>query len=69
MQYMAINQYVQAQYYFHITFNSFCSHNPDNFFNVGRWSAQGVKKSGFNYAFSPTVAVSHNPQWGRFTKL
>ena len=21
---------------------------------------------GFNYAFAPTVAVSHNPQWGRF---
>ena len=43
-----------------------CTHNPDNFFNVGKWTAQNVKKSGFNYAFAPTVAVSHNPQWGRF---
>jgi beta-glucosidase len=43
-----------------------CSHNPDNFFNVGKWTAQSLKKSGFNYAFFPTVAVSHNPQWGRF---
>ena len=43
-----------------------CSHNPDNFFNMGKWTAQNVKKSGFNYAFAPTVAVSHNPQWGRF---
>jgi beta-glucosidase len=25
-----------------------------------------VKTSGFNFAFAPTVAVSHNPQWGRF---
>lgn len=25
-----------------------------------------MKNTGFNYAFSPTVAVSHNPQWGRF---
>jgi beta-glucosidase len=25
-----------------------------------------MKNSGFNYAFAPTVAVSHNPQWGRF---
>jgi beta-glucosidase len=22
--------------------------------------------SGFNFAFAPTVAISHNPQWGRF---
>ena len=25
-----------------------------------------MSESGFNYAFAPTVAVSHNPQWGRF---
>ena len=25
-----------------------------------------MKKYGFNYAFAPTVAVSHNPQWGRY---
>lgn len=25
-----------------------------------------VIESGFNFVFSPTVAVSHNPQWGRF---
>lgn len=25
-----------------------------------------LKKTGFNYAFAPTVAVSHNPQWGRY---
>ena len=43
-----------------------CSHNPNNFYNVGYWAGVNVKKSGFNYAFAPTVAVSHNPQWGRF---
>ena len=43
-----------------------CSHNPDNFYNLGYWTGVNVKKSGFNYAFAPTVAVSHNPQWGRF---
>lgn len=43
-----------------------CSHNPQNFFNQGYWTANSLKKSGFNYAFSPTVAVSHNPQWGRY---
>ena len=43
-----------------------CSHNLDHFQNLGYWTKQGVKKSGFNYVFAPTVAVSHNPQWGRF---
>ena len=43
-----------------------CSHNPQNFYNVGHWTASNIKRYGFNYAFAPTVAVSHNPQWGRF---
>ncbi len=43
-----------------------CTHNPKNFYNVGYWTTQSMNKYGFNYAFSPTVAVSHNPQWGRF---
>ncbi len=42
-----------------------CSHNPGNFENVGYWTKEGIKKSGFNYAFAPCVAVAHNPQWGR----
>ena len=42
------------------------SHNPDHFYNLGKWTGKNVKESGFNYAFAPTVAVSHNPQWGRF---
>ena len=43
-----------------------CTHNEGNFENAGFWTKEGVKKSGFNYAFAPCVAVSHNPQWGRF---
>jgi beta-glucosidase len=43
-----------------------CSHNPQHFYNQGFWTSASLKKSGFNYAFSPTVAVSHNPQWGRY---
>jgi beta-glucosidase len=43
-----------------------CTHNANNFYNLGYWTGVNVKNSGFNYAFAPTVAVSHNPQWGRF---
>jgi len=43
-----------------------CSKNEAHFENMGFWTKQAMKKSGFNFAFSPTVAVSHNPQWGRY---
>jgi beta-glucosidase len=33
---------------------------------MGYWTQQSMKKTGFNYAYAPSVAVSHNPQWGRF---
>jgi len=60
------NQHVSGTILFPHNVGLACTHNPDNFYNSGYWTAQGVKKTGFNYAFSPTVAVSHNPQWGRF---
>ena len=60
------NQHVSGTILFPHNVGIACSHNPDNFRNAGKWTAKGVKESGFNYAFSPTVAVSHNPQWGRF---
>jgi beta-glucosidase len=60
------NQHVSGAILFPHNVGLACSHNPDNFFNSARWAALSVKRSGFNYAFSPTVAVSHNPQWGRF---
>ena len=60
------NQHVAGTILFPHNSGMACSHNADNFFKAGKWTAEGVKKSGFNYAFAPTVAVSHNPQWGRF---
>lgn len=60
------NQHISGTILFPHNVGLACSHNPDNFYNAGYWTSLGVKKSGFNYAFSPTVAVSHNPQWGRF---
>ena len=60
------NQHVSGTILFPHNVGIACSHNPDNFRNAGKWTAKGVKESGFNYAFSPTVAVSHHPQWGRF---
>ena len=43
-----------------------CSHNEQHFQNMGFWTQNSMKKTGFNYAYAPSVAVSHNPQWGRF---
>ena len=60
------NQHVSGTILFPHNSGMACSHNPDHFYNSGRWTAIGVKNTGFNYAFAPTVAVSHNPQWGRF---
>lgn len=60
------NQHVSGTVLFPHNIGLACSHNPENFYNAGYWSGVGVKESGFNYAFAPTVAVSHNPQWGRF---
>ncbi|CAD8172306.1 unnamed protein product [Paramecium pentaurelia] len=42
------------------------SNNVENFKNSAKWMRDSVIESGFNFVFSPTVAVSHNPQWGRF---
>lgn len=60
------NQHVSGTILFPHNVGLACTHNPSNFKNAGKWTSAGVKKTGFNYAFSPTVAVSHNPQWGRF---
>lgn len=42
------------------------THNEDHFLNMGYWTKLSMMKTGFNYAYAPSVAVSHNPQWGRF---
>lgn len=60
------NQHVSGSILFPHNSGMACTHNPNNFYNSARWTAISVKNIGFNYAFAPTVAVSHNPQWGRF---
>ena len=42
------------------------THDKECFKATGYYTAKGVLESGFNYGFVPTVAVSHNPQWGRY---
>jgi beta-glucosidase len=37
------------------------TNNKDNFAKAAYWTALATMKSGFNYIFAPTVAVSHNP--------
>lgn len=41
------------------------THNPTLLKSLGEITAQDLKSVGFNWAYAPTVAVSHNPQWGR----
>jgi beta-glucosidase len=60
------DQHVSGNILFPHNIGLSCSHNPAHFYNLGKWTAQNVQKSGFNYVFAPTVAVSHNPQWGRY---
>lgn len=60
------NQHVVGTVLFPHNSGLACTHNPTNFYNQGYWTGVNVKTSGFNFAFAPTVAVSHNPQWGRF---
>lgn len=60
------NQHVLGSILFPHNIGLAASHNQDNFANAAKWNAASVKQSGFNFAFAPTVAVSHNPQWGRF---
>lgn len=41
------------------------THNPDVLYNAGKYTASDVLASGFNWIYAPTVAISHNPNWGR----
>lgn len=37
------------------------SNNVENFRNSAKWMRDSVIETGFNFVFTPTVAVSHNP--------
>ena len=54
------NQHVLGSILFPHNIGLAASHNPQNFNNAAKWNRIAVKKSGFNFAFAPTVAVSHN---------
>ena len=41
------------------------SHDPDLFNKIGKAVAQDMGVTDFNWAYAPTIAISHNPQWGR----
>lgn len=60
------DQHVSGSILFPHNIGLSCSHNPNHFYNAGYWVSKNIKRYGFNYAFAPTVAVSHNPQWGRY---
>ena len=59
------NQHVVGQPLFPHNIGMSCSHNPANFYNAGFHTQASVKATGWNFAFAPTVAVSHNFFWGR----
>lgn len=41
------------------------THDPALLTNIGKIVANDMLVSGFNWTFSPTVAISHNQNWGR----
>jgi beta-glucosidase len=60
------NQHVLGSVLFPQNIGLAATHDPKVFYQAGFWTGQSVQKSGFNWAFAPTVAISHNPNWGRF---
>ncbi len=59
------NQHIIGSVLFPHNIGMAATHNTKCFEDAGYFMAKDVLATGFNYAFSPTVAVSHNFQWGR----
>ena len=59
------NQHIIGSVLFPHNIGLASTHDPDCFRNAGYFMGKDVLATGFNYAFAPTVAVSHNYQWGR----
>lgn len=59
------NQHVVGSVLFPHNIGMAATHNASNFYNSGEATGKSVKESLWNFAFAPTVAVSHNPYWGR----
>lgn len=60
------NQHVVDQVLFPQNIGLAATHDPAEFYQAGYWTAQSVRATGFNWIFAPTLAVSHNPNWGRY---
>jgi beta-glucosidase len=60
------NQHVIGEVLFPHNIGLAATHNIWHFAKAGYWTGKSVMDAGFNYLFAPTVAVSHNPQWGRY---
>lgn len=60
------NQHVLDQVLFPQNIGLAATHDPAEFYQAGYWTAQSVRASGFNWVFAPTMAVSQNPNWGRY---
>ena len=54
------NQHVLGEVLFPHNIGLAATHNEDVFFEAGYHNGASVKSSGWNYAFAPTVAISHN---------
>ena len=59
------NQHVVGSVLFPHNIGGASTHNATNFYNAGKATGISVKESLWNFAFAPTVAVSHNFYWGR----
>ncbi len=55
------NQHILGEILFPHNIGFAATHNVQNFINAAYWNQKSVKSSGFNFAFAPTVAISHNP--------
>ena len=60
------NQHVLGAVLFPQNIGMAATHDPKLMCAAGYFTAADVMDSGFNWGFSPTLAVSHNPKWGRF---
>jgi len=41
------------------------THNPEVVQRIGHWTNRNMQSTGFNWSFSPTVAVGYDYRWGR----
>ena len=55
------NQHIIGTVIFPHNLNLASTHDAHHYENIGYWTARDTLESGFNYIFSPCVAIAHNP--------